>query len=239
MEPVQQPAPPSRFQADLVSVALVVFTAAGLAMAFVLTQQHEPVPGYLEAMIVGGLTSLGFYKAANPQQQQAVAQLGQQVQQLGTAVDLNHLDTMQAIAAAPTAPTPTPDDVVSTRADGSMFVRSTVPGFGHTEAAPAPPAPAAPGALFQRLTDGTFIPASTPPTATTEAPAATLADGELDHLVPAAAVAAPGTAGVDMGGAHNVPTTPPPTEADLSALDARLAQLPPTPIPSPGHTIEV
>jgi hypothetical protein len=214
MQPVQQPAssPP---RSDLVTWALILFTAIGVGMAFVLTQQHEPIPGYLDAIIVGGLTSIGFYKAANPQQQQQVQQLGQQVQQLGTTVDLNHLDTMNTLAdvAAPASGMP-----ADPAAPPPAWLAPGIPDIG----AKFTPPGAGTGALFRRLADGTFTPAG-----------ATLDDGELDDLEPAAVATA------DMGGSHNVPATPAPTEADLSALDADLATLPPTPIPSPGQTIEV
>lgn len=100
----QPAATQSRFQTDFLTVALFGGTILAGIGAFVLTQQHEPIPGWLEAAVSGGLVSLGFYRAASPGQNGAVAAVAGSVAQLAEKVDVNHLDTM-ATLAAPTPPT--------------------------------------------------------------------------------------------------------------------------------------
>lgn len=178
----QPAAPPSRFQADLVTVSLIVFTAAGLGMAFVLTQQHEPVPAYMEAMIVGGLTSLGFYRASSPGQQQAVAQLAGHVDQLGTAVDLNHLDTMNAVAElAPADPPQAPIQVP----EGSTMVQRE----GVTVVTPAPEPPHMNAGMA--IATAPMQPADLPPMAPSDRPAGWEPDPMLEQLHQEATAAAP------------------------------------------------
>lgn len=183
--------PPSQFQADLISCALILLTAAGVAMAFVLTQQHEPIPGYLDAMIVGGLTSLGFYKAANPQQQAQVAQVAQQVEQLGTAVDLNHLDTMEHLATPAAAPVSTGPVVL---AHGETLVHA---GTGQVLWPAEPPESDAEPPEQPHMNAGMAIatapmqPADLPPMAPSDRPAGWEPDPVLEQLHQEAAAAAP------------------------------------------------
>lgn len=126
-------------RSDLVTFALVGLVAAGIVMAFVLTQQHEPIPGWLDALIVGGLTSLGFYKAASPGQQQAVAKVAAQVDALGTAVDLNHLDTMQRLDATPAEP-----ELRTAPLTVGPGGATTTDAYMHRTSPDAPPPPVAP-----------------------------------------------------------------------------------------------
>lgn len=94
-------APPSRFQADLITLSMVLVFAGSVVMAFVLTQQHPEagysLPGWLEAIMVAGLPLIFAYRATSPTQAGNVAAVAGEVAKLGDAMDLNHLDTIQQI----------------------------------------------------------------------------------------------------------------------------------------------
>lgn len=179
----QPAAAPSRFQADLVTVALVIVVFLALAMAFVFTEQDKAIPTWLEGIIIGALPALGFYRASSPGQTQAVQLLAGQVEQLGTAVDLNHLDTMSAVAdLAPTDPPRAP--IPEPAGDPIMGMRVT---RLDDSAAPAVH-PNQTNAVAMGL-DGK--PIDLPPMAPSDRPAEPEPDALLEELHEAAAAAAP------------------------------------------------